>query len=186
MAEISLLKKGTGSVPQTHSSTADDATLNKVTFNKNSLHNPTTAPTVAQGAMYFDSGAGKFKASEDGATFVNVIQAGGAGDTTVVKLTSQTVDVGAANGDPVFFDTGTSSWKKATSSTTEPNGVFTATGEVTLFGKTTTLSGLTAGNIYYMANAGGLTTTATATKIGWAQSTTALLIDIDVRKAVLG
>ena len=92
MAEISLLKKGTGSVPQTHSTTADDATLNKVTFNKNSVFNPTTAPSpVVQGAVYFDSGSSKLKVSENGTTFVEILTSGAAATASDITRLNQQV-----------------------------------------------------------------------------------------------
>lgn len=94
-----------------------------------------------------------------------------------VVLTGQTVDPALVVKDCVYYNTATSRWEKA-SFTNIPQGVYTASGEVTLFGQKTGLVGLTVGDIYMDIN-GNLTNTQTHIKIGYAINTTILLIDID-------
>lgn len=92
MAEINIMKKGAGNVATLHDATADDISLNQITANKNILTSPTTAPTPAKGIIYYDSAAGKFKASQDGSTFVDLIGSGsGTGlNKATTTFTSQT------------------------------------------------------------------------------------------------
>lgn len=76
---------------------------------------------------------------------------------------------GFAAKDPVYYDaTGSASWKKAlatdTSASLLPQGIVESVGTnlftVVLVGFIGGLSGLTQGTLYYLANAGGLTSTA--------------------------
>ncbi|MDD5551367.1 MAG: hypothetical protein PHS34_08915 [Candidatus Omnitrophica bacterium] len=96
-----------------------------------------------------------------------------------VILTAQSCDPALVLKDCVYYNTTNSRWQKA-SFTNAPKGVYTANGEVTLFGQKTGLVGLTVGT-QYMDTTGNLTTIQTQIKIGYAISTTNLLIDIDIQ-----
>jgi len=97
-----------------------------------------------------------------------------------VLLTGETVQSGLSIKDCVYYNNTNSRWEKA-SYTNLPRGILTSSGEVTLFGQKTGLSGLTANSVYYMDSSGNLTTTQTHIRIGGAYSTTVLLVDIDIR-----
>ena len=110
---------------------------------------------------------------------------GGGGEK--ISLTSQTIDSAlnsAGAGTPAFFSAGTSSWKKSTSLSSTVTGLFVGSGEIVLFGRVTGLSGLTAGDIFWLADAGGLTSdvgnSTAKIKIGFAEATDVMLVDIDV------
>lgn len=93
-----------------------------------------------------------------------------------VVLTAQSCDPTLVLKDPVYYNIVTLRWEKA-SFTNAPRGVYTANGEVTLFGQKTGLVGLTVG-IQYMSITGDLTTTPTAIMMGLAISTTTLIVDV--------
>jgi hypothetical protein len=95
-----------------------------------------------------------------------------------VLLTGETVQAGLSIKDCVYYNTTNSQWEKA-SNVNPPQGVLTSSGVVTNFGQATGLSGLTAGAWYYMDSSGNLTTVNTDIKVGYAYSSTILLIDID-------
>lgn len=75
-------------------------------------------------------------------------------------------------GDPIYFDTGDSEWKKADSTTPKPTAIYVADplpgteGATISFGGFIKLySSLTVGSSYFLASAGGITTTSTETGI---------------------
>jgi len=51
---------------------------------------PSSAPTIAKGAMYFDTAANKFKCSENGTTWVNCVGSGSGGVTSITAGTGLT------------------------------------------------------------------------------------------------
>jgi len=95
------------------------------------------------------------------------------------KLEGRTIDAGLTVGEPGYFD-GTD-YKQSTGKATFPDGLKDGTsGQLVESGLATGLSGLTAGTYYWLASAGGLTTdsTETAIRIGRAESTTTLIVNI--------
>jgi hypothetical protein len=106
-------------------------------------------------------------------------------------LTGQTIDGGLSVKDPAYYDVATSSWKKATIYTVVPQGIYVGSNVITLEGYVSGLTGLTAGTIYYMADAGGLTTTAgnRHCRVCYALSTTEVIVNIldnEIREAPYG
>ncbi len=90
-------------------------------------------------------------------------------DSQQLRLTIFQAAHGFAAKDPVYYDaTGSASWKKALATDTDasllPQGIIESVGTnvftVVLIGQIRGLSGLTQGTLYYLANAGGLTSTA--------------------------
>jgi hypothetical protein len=108
--------------------------------------------------------------------FVRVI--GGAAMAETVRYSNQTIDGGVSTADPVYYD-GTT-WQKATSSTPRPTGIKNGvTGEIVIAGKCRGLTGLTAGSLYYAADAGGLTTNKEGIFIGVAVGSQTLSVSLD-------
>lgn len=106
------------------------------------------------------------------------------GTASLTQITSQTVS-GASVGDPVYWNNSNSRWEQATSATVKPSGIYVGSSIVVLSGYATGLSGLTAGNFYYMGNSGGLTTTVTGTKVGQAKSTTELIVNLEANTGII-
>ena len=107
---------------------------------------------------------------------INSTASGGGGTSKVIKLTSQTINAECAANDPVYFDG--SQWRKADSATITPSGVYDGT-DVIIKGEFTT-TGLIENAIYYLGTSGGLSTNQSSTKIGQAESSTLLIVDIDM------
>lgn len=141
----------------------------------------TAFPTAVDGLLFYhETDEVLYIYSGTAAAWIDVSSAGGF--PTAVALQDQTIDTDSppSAGDPVYFD-GTE-WLNATGSTDRPTGVVTTNAnEVVMSGLVTGLSGLTAGADYYLATAGGLTTTASETNIfiGTALNTTQLVLNID-------
>ncbi|KKK43799.1 hypothetical protein LCGC14_3167920, partial [marine sediment metagenome] len=100
-----------------------------------------------------------------------------------VILIGESVQAALSINDCVYYNPTNAQWEKA-SSTNSPKGILTASGEVTLFGQKTGLSGLTANTKYYMDNTGNLTTTVTSIKMGNTKSADTLLVDIDISNKI--
>jgi len=101
-------------------------------------------------------------------------------DTNALKLEWQLFQWGVAINDPVYFNTWTNLWTKATDSTQSPAWVrWSIAWEVILWWFYTT-SWLTPWAVYYMQSTWGIWETQTNTKIWTALSSTQLYIDIDV------
>ena len=111
------------------------------------------------------------------------------GSATKISFPSQTIDGGLSAGEPAWYDAGSLSWKKATSTTSNAQGLFIGSGEIVFSGRVTGLSGLTAGKMHWLADSGGLTanssTSTLKTKIGYAQATDVLLVDIDTESSLV-
>lgn len=117
--------------------------------------------------------------------YLQTIGAPGGLNDPVVDVTEQTIDALVGDGDPVYFDTGTNVWFKATEYTTQPTGIADLPSRVVLFGPMLKeAGGLIPGQFHYLAPAGGLTTeNRTGIKCGYAVSFTILHVDIDFQAA---
>jgi len=99
-----------------------------------------------------------------------------------VLLTGQSIQSGVNILDCVYYNNSNSRWEKA-SFTNLPQGVKTANGEVTLFGRKTglTISGLTIGRLFMDLN-GNLSNSQSGIQIGYMITSDTLLIDIDISR----
>lgn len=103
-----------------------------------------------------------------------------------VFLSGQTVSGTLFGGEPVYYDTSISTWILSNNKT--PHGVYIVNVDlediIVLFGYASNMSGLVAGQEYFMNAAGALVTdiedSHNNTRIGRAISATELLVDIDL------
>ncbi len=96
-----------------------------------------------------------------------------------IVLTGESCSLGLIFNDCVYYNNTNSQWEKA-SFTNLPQGMYTASGEILLFGRKTELIGLVAGSWYYMDATGNLTTTITHIRMGYAISATVFLLHIEI------
>jgi hypothetical protein len=97
-----------------------------------------------------------------------------------VKLTGQTIDVGATATNPVYYNINLAGWYYATKDSVAPQGIYIGSSTVILSGYSAGFTGLTAGADYYLNDAGGLSMAQGTRKcrIGYAISTTEMIIKI--------
>jgi hypothetical protein len=144
-----------------------------MTINLNEQTAPGTPP-VGTTALYFGTDGNLYFKTPTG----EVVQVGGGGGSEDgVILSDITFSGTTANGDLVAHD-GTNYLRATT--TTLPVGMRTGTDELTLFGTVSGLTGLTAGQPYFQNGYEITLDPTSAVKIGFAISTTELLLDIDV------
>lgn len=95
----------------------------------------------------------------------------------VVMLQNQIVDPGCPNNSPVWYNTATARWEKA-SAVNLPMAFYPGTGKIIFEGSFTAAAGLTVGPMYMDPN-GNIIQTKTTVKIGFATSATACIIKVD-------
>lgn len=97
---------------------------------------------------------------------------------SINRRIGQTINAGVSVGNLVTYDPVNSEWNLPYNKVT-PLGMMAASGVITLQGYIRGLTGLTAGKLYYSGLDGTISTTSSVDKIGFALSTTELLLDID-------
>lgn len=99
---------------------------------------------------------------------------------TGVRLLGQDIALDVMPGRLVYFNKDTSQWELSNLTTKKPTGLFVDRhdGRVSIFGKTM-VYGLTEGGTYYAQDDGTISTEISAIKVGYAKSSSILLMDID-------
>lgn len=193
MADEFVARKGLISLDLVRPGNTSDTTTGNIRFDGTNLQGRMGSSWVNLGA--FETGTAFPSSPVDGQPFwhetdevfyiysstaTSWIDVSSTPTPTALSKQNETVDGGVATGDPVYFDG--SSWKKSTGSTDRPTAMASSvSGEIVFCGIIGGLSGLSAGQLYYLATAGGLTTDSSETGIfiGLGLSGQQLLLDID-------